>query len=180
MKVNFAIYQKKSHQELPIFEFLKKVRFRLKKINKFIISYLKFKNFKFLLKNNNNKFYKFNSELLSDRYFFIQKLFVKTKKINFYRLNLIEYVKKFVEHLFFIIFKFNNLRIFYIRIYKMNIMGVKAKLFKNLFNYRLATGFKVPFLIKIICKKLNYDKGMVGCKIGFFGRYSRKLRNRKI
>lgn len=64
--------------------------------------------------------------------------------------------------------------------YKMNIMGTKAKLFKNLFNFRLATGFKVPFLIKIICRKLSYDKGMVGCKIGFFGRYSRRLRNRKI
>ena len=62
----------------------------------------------------------------------------------------------------------------------MNVMGTKAKLFKNLFNYRLATGFKVPFLVKVICKKLNYDNGLVGCKIGFFGRYSRKLRNRKI
>jgi len=62
----------------------------------------------------------------------------------------------------------------------MNVMGTKAKLFKNLFNYRLATGFKIPFLVKVICKKLNFDKSLVGCKIGFFGRYSKKLRNRKI
>jgi hypothetical protein len=27
---------------------------------------------------------------------------------------------------------------------------------------------------------LNFDKSLVGCKIGFFGRYSKKLRNRKI
>ena len=173
IKTNFNAYKVKSFKEIPILNFLKKAKKKIKTINKIIIYYAKIKKSLFLKKNK-----KFNNTFFN--YSLLKIIFNKSKKLGFYRKNVLQYVKKFIEHLFFIIFKLNNLRLFYIKMYKMNIMGTKAKLFKNLFNFRLATGFKVPFLIKIICRKLSYDKGMVGCKIGFFGRYSRRLRNRKI
>jgi hypothetical protein len=188
MESNFIRIKKSMQRELPLIYTKRYLLTQFKKLNSYIkvllrrqkkrLNYgLKQKNgfLKNTKKNNNSVVILKENEILSKKLFtFVRKRFFLGKK------NLIDYVKKFIEHLFLIIFKFNNLRLFYIKKYQINIMSTKAKLFKNLFNYRLATGFKIPFLVKVICKKLNFDKSLVGCKIGFFGRYSKKLRNRKI
>lgn len=194
MESNFLRIKKSMQRELPLVHIRRYLLSQLKKLNNYIRILFKRqkKRLYFKLKqkkdistiisksiasksgSNSINLSKENKFIFKKLYNFINKRFFLGKK------NLIDYVKKFIEHLFLVIFKFNHLRIFYIKKYQINIMSTKAKLFKNLFNYRLATGFKVPFLVKVICKKLNFDKSLVGCKIGFFGRYSKKLRNRKL
>ena len=191
MESNFVRIRKSMQRDLPLISIKRYLKFQLKKLNSYIKVLLKRKKRRNFLrskrKNKSNsiqrlkwkKFY--DDQLEKEKELLPKKLFNFAKKrFNIEKKNLIDYVKNFIEHLFLVIFKLDNLRVFYIKKYQMNVMGTKAKLFKNLFNYRLATGFKVPFLVKVICKKLNYDKSLVGCKIGFFGRYSKKLRNRKI
>ena len=190
MESNFFRIRKTMQRGLPLISIKRYLKFQLKKLNiymKVLLKRIKRRYFLRLRKNKSNrifrlKFKKFNKNIyIKEKKLLPKKLFNFVKKrFNIEKKNLIDYIKEFVEHLFLFIFKFDNLRIFYLKKYRMNVMGTKAKLFKNLFNYRLATGFKVPFLVKIICKKLSYDKSLVGCKIGFFGRYSKKLRNRKI
>ena len=194
MESNFLRIKKSMHRELPLIYTKKYLLIQLKKLNNYIKVllkrqkkrlYYKLKQKKKMslvisnTKRKNSNLYNIN--LLKENKYIFKKLYSFVNKRFFLgKKNLIDYIKKFIEHLFLVIFKFNHLRVFYIKKYQMNIMSTKAKLFKNLFNYRLATGFKVPFLVKVICKKLNFDKSLVGCKIGFFGRYSKKLRNRKL
>lgn len=182
MESNFLRIKKTMQRELPLIHTKRYLLTQLKKLNNYIkvllrrhkkrLNYSLKQKIKFVY--NSKTLLKENKILSKNLFIFVTKRFFLGKK------NFIDYVKNFIEHLFFVIFKFNNLRLFYIKKYQINIMSTKAKLFKNLFNYRLATGFKIPFLVKVICKKLNFDKSLVGCKIGFFGRYSKKLRNRKI
>lgn len=195
MESNFLRIKKSMQRELPLVHIRRYLLYQLKKLNNYMRIlfkrqkkrlYFKLKQQKGLssIISKSSNIYKSSSNTINlskeNKYIF-KKLynFVNTRYF-LGKKNLIDYVKKFIEHLFLVIFKFNHLRIFYIKKYQINIMSTKAKLFKNLFNYRLATGFKVPFLVKVICKKLNFDKSLVGCKIGFFGRYSKKLRNRKL
>lgn len=183
MESNYNRVRKSMQRELPLISIKRHLLIQFKKLNSYMRVLLRrqkkrlhygLKKKAGFIKNNKKIFFKEN-EILSKKLFnFVSKRFFLNKK------NFIDYVKKFIEHLFVVIFKFNNLRLFYIKKYQINIMSTRAKFFKNLFNYRLATGFKIPFLVKVICKKLNFDKSLVGCKIGFFGRYSKKLRNRKI
>nr|YP_009308389.1 orf1594 [Paramoeba pemaquidensis]AOS85527.1 orf1594 [Paramoeba pemaquidensis] len=195
MESNFLRIKKSMQRELPLLSIKRYLTGQLKKLNNYIrilskrqkkrLYFKSRQKRRFLNRNISKKLihkissnkptvFKENKYIFKKLYTFVNKRFFLEKK------NLIDYVKKFIEHLFLVIFKFNHLRVFYIKKYQINIMSTKAKLFKNLFNYRLATGFKVPFLVKVICKKLNFDKSLVGCKIGFFGRYSKKLRNRKL
>lgn len=194
MESNFLRIKKSMQRELPLINIKRYLLGQLKKLNNYIRiltkrqkkrSYFKYRNQKTKLsrglKNSTLKISFTHPSILNDNKYIFKRLYNFVNKRFFLgKKNLIDYVKKFIEHLFLVIFKFNHLRIFYIKKYQINIMSTKAKLFKNLFNYRLATGFKVPFLVKVICKKLNFDKSLVGCKIGFFGRYSKKLRNRKL
>jgi Cft2 family RNA processing exonuclease len=191
MESNFNRIRKSMQRDLPLISIKFHLRLQLKKLNSYMKVLLKRKKKRFFLRSERKKNFKSNLISKSTQFYDNQskkeKDFLSIKLFNFSKKrfvvekkDLIDYVKKFIEHLFFIIFRSNNLRVFYIKKYQMNVMGTKAKLFKNLFNYRLATGFKIPFLVKVICKKLNFDKSLVGCKIGFFGRYSKKLRNRKI
>ena len=191
MESNFKRIRKSMQRDLPLISNKLYLRLQLKKLNSYMKVLLKRKNKRSFLRSDRKNKIKGNQVVKWAKFYDNQskkeqsllpiKLFNFSKKrFNIEKRNLIDYVKKFIEHLFLIIFKSNNLRVFYIKKYQMNVMGTKAKLFKNLFNYRLATGFKIPFLVKVICKKLNFDKSLVGCKIGFFGRYSKKLRNRKI
>lgn len=191
MESNFVRIRKSMQRDLPLISTKRYLKLQLRKLNSYIKVLLKRKRRRYFLrsrrKNRSNSVQKlkwkkfYDDQLKKEKELLPKKLFNFAKKrFHIEKKNLIDYVKKFIEHLFLIVFKLDNLRVFYIKKYQMNVMGTKAKLFKNLFNYRLATGFKVPFLVKVICKKLNHDKSLVGCKIGFFGRYSKKLRNRKI
>ena len=191
MESNFVRIRKSMQRDLPLISTKRYLKLQLRKLNSYIKVLLKRKKRRYFLrsrrKNRSNSVQKlkwkkfYDDQLKKEKELLPKKLFNFAKKrFHIEKKNLIDYVKKFIEHLFLVVFKLDNLRVFYIKKYQMNVMGTKAKLFKNLFNYRLATGFKVPFLVKVICKKLNHDKSLVGCKIGFFGRYSKKLRNRKI
>jgi hypothetical protein len=166
----------------------------LKKKNKKLNKY-----FLFLLKKKKKK-NKYLKNFILNYFFFKHNPLIKNKKIfnnyflnneytkNFNILNSRIKKKDFLRYLFFffksfLIFFFNN--IFYnkkivINFLNQNEFFASSNYLSNFIKMRVSQKYRVLHIVGLLFNNLLKKSSIVGLEIGLFGRYQKKLRNRKI
>lgn len=130
-------------------------------INKFFF-YKDFKYFNLLLKNL--KFLKLKNNL-----FFLEKNYIPVK-------NILLFFKRYLEYFLKNIFKIKKL---YINFFEKFSYRLSSKFIKRFLKFEIyKKGYRVNHIINLIRKDLIMDVSILGFKLGYFGRYQKRLRNK--
>ena len=165
-----------------LLKFLKRKKIKKRKVKIFFKYFLNFLFYnKFLKKKKKksiySKFFFYNINLLNfNKVFFLNYFYKKKKKKNF-----LKYFFFFMKSL--LLFFLNN--IFYnkkviINFLNQNEFYNSSESLSNFIKMRVFQKYKVLHIVNLLFNNLLKKKGIIGIEIGLFGRYQKKLRNRKV
>jgi hypothetical protein len=81
-----------------------------------------------------------------------------------------------LEYFFYKIFKIKKI---FVNIFEKNSYRVSSKFLKYFIKFEIyKKGFRIKHIMNIIKKDLIFDVSILGFKLGFFGRYQKRLRNK--
>jgi len=177
---NFIKRKKKNKKNIIKFFKRKKIRKKKRKIFfKYFLNFLVYN--KFLKKKKKrsiySKFFFYNINLINfNKVFFLNYFYKKKKKKNF-----LKYFFFFMKSL--LLFFLNN--IFYnkkviINFLNQNEFYNSSESLSNFIKMRVFQKYKVLHIVNLLFNNLLKKNGIIGIEIGLFGRYQKKLRNRKV
>jgi hypothetical protein len=172
---------------------MKKLKFNILNFNFnnfYIKNYFNYEENRLIFKESNILYKKNILYTRKKNYYYFESYKKKKKLILFKNINFNNYLKKNLNEKFINFFlkkfiKFFFYKIFFIKNILINFYFKKFTGFsnglKNLILMRLKSKYRISHYINLLYKTLlNNNFSIIGLKIGYFGRYKKKLRNKKI
>lgn len=132
---------------------------------KFINKFFFFKNFKFY----NHLFKNLKFLKITKNNFFLEQDYIPLKFI-------LIFFKKYLEYFLKNIFKIKNI---FINFFEKFSYRLSSKFIKRFIKFEIyKKGYRVNHIINLIRKDLIMDVSILGFKLGYFGRYQKRLRNK--